>query len=321
MNLESLHSFRDELEKLSGSATPLVSAGRFLARHRHVTSAAVGAGVGAGLGAAQAPEGDRLHGAIRGAALGAGLGAGGSIAQRAVHDTRLLSGSPLTTGQALTGTARRFGEGFNRFVKRQVHGITGAYANPAQTGIHSSVVAAEKSDLVKRRLADQLKSVANPEYAKHLQDVAHAEIQKLVEEGVRGDRALKAGVTSLPGVIRGLASGKTRRGTAVALGHALTGGKLVSTGGALGVGLPLTLGAADVAKGDESATGGKTKMQKVLNTGSYVGAGVLTAGLPVGAQILAYSGVDELGRRIIGHKWSKKPSVLGLTQNAIGEVQ
>lgn len=304
MNRETFHAFSDEIEKLAAMPASLVRAGRFLSESPGRT-ALLGAGLGAAAGAATADEGDRLHGALRGALGGAAVGGAAGGAGRAYRDTHLLSPTPLSTGQAIAGTAKRLGEGVVRFGKRQIHGLTGAFADPAQTGIRSSVEAARKTDLVQKRLADRLKDVSDPAKAQKLREAAHSEVSRLKEWGEQGDRALKAGVTSLPGVVRGLATKGKRLETVKALGHEMTGGGgLMSMGGALGVGLPLATGAADLARGDESAQGGRTLAQKAVNVGTNVGMGALTAGMPFGAQMIAGSAADALGQRLVTPRWA-----------------
>jgi hypothetical protein len=298
MKLETLHAFRDEIEKSAAMPASLVRAGRFLSESPGRT-ALIGAGVGALGGAATADEGDRLHGALRGALGGAAVGGAVGGAGRAYRDTHLLSKQPLSTGEAVVGTVKRLGEGAVRFGKRQIHGLTGAYADPAQTGIRSSVEAARRSELVEKRLADRLKDVADPAHAQKLREGAQKELHGLKEWGQQGDAALKAGVTSIPGVARGLATKGKRVETLKALGHEMTGGGgLMSVGGALGVGLPAATGVADLARGDESAQGGRTIRQKAVGLGTNLGVGALTAGMPFGAQLVASSAADAVGQRL-----------------------
>lgn len=311
MNIETLSAFRDELEKLAVPAA-LVRAGRFLSESPART-ALLGAGAGAVGGAASSGEGDRLGGAVRGALGGAALGGAVGGAGRAYRDTHLLSNTPLTAGQAVLGTAKRLGEGVKRFGRRQIHGLTGAYADPAATGIRSSHVAKEQANLLEKRLADRLKDVKDPLHAEKLREGVKKQIEGVHAEGAAGDAALKAGITSLPGVVRGLASKDRRAGTVKALGHAMTGGAgLMSVGGALGVGLPAAVGVHDLSRGDESATGGRTIAQKAMNLGTNVGVGALTGGLPLGAQMLVGSAADAAGQKLVSPKWRRSHhSVVG----------
>lgn len=98
------------------------------------------------------------------------------------------------------------------------------------------------------------------------------------------DPALHAqGVTSIPGVVRGLSDARTRSQTIKSLGRATLGG-----GGALNTAMaaaPVVMAVPELARGDESALGGRSVKQKLTNLGLNVGANVATAGLPLGANL------------------------------------
>ncbi len=302
MNTVAMQSFRDEIEKLAGSATPLAAVGRFLSKSPQRT-ALIGAGLGAVAGAATSEDDDRIGGAINGAMAGGVAGGALGGAGRAFRDTHLLSKTPLTTGQAVKGTLQRFGRGTVRFGKRQVHGFTGAFKDPLATGIRSTAMAKEDVHLMRRRLADELKHARGPAAAGKLRAAAQQDIENALSQGAHGDTALKSGLTSIPGVARGLA-GKDRKKFLKTLASESTGGGgLASWGGALGVGAPLALGAYDLSRGDESEQGGLTKTQKAVNMVTGMGTGVLTGGLPIIPQMVAGSAVDRLGMRLTSPKW------------------
>jgi len=110
-------------------------------------------------------------------------------------------------------------------------------------------------------------------------------------------KAVQQGVTSLPGLARGLAS--RPRETLHAVGQeALSGG--AATGLGLGVGLPLALAAPDLARGDESAKGGRSLRQKAVGLGAQVAGGALTAGVPVIPGALGGAAIESIASRTLG---------------------
>jgi hypothetical protein len=161
--------------------------------------------------------------------------------------------------------------------------------------MRSSGNSARVRRLEELRHADRLQGMA-PQKAKQLTEKHVGRMQGLTEEGLRGDDALRAGITNVPGVVRGLA---TRPGeTAKALKNEMLAGGGMGAG-AVAVGLPLALAAPDLARGDESATGGRTMRQKLVNTGSGLVGGALTAGMPIIPQIATGIGIDSLAARTI----------------------
>ena len=293
MKLDAIKAFRSALEK---EASPFRAVGRFLSESP-MRTALLGAGVGAAGGALTAQPGEGAEGALRGAIGGAVLGGTVGGAGRAFRDTRLLANRPLGLGETIAETGRRLGHGLEQGVKRQIHGLTGAYADPAQTGIRSSHTAAQRVRLLEARARDQLRG-ANPDQAAKIRSALAESIAAAQEEGRQGDAALRAGVTSLPGVVRGLA-GPNRLETLKALGREATGhGGLLSLGGTLGVGLPVVSGAADIAAGDESAAGGRSLAQKVVGAGTNVGVGALTSGMPFLSGMAITGAADTLGQAL-----------------------
>lgn len=314
MNSFTFSAFCDELQKVA--APPLLSqAGHFL-RQSPLRTAAIGAGVGAVGGALANPE-DRLGGATRGAVLGGAVSGAAAGGARALRDTQLLAGKPLTAGQTVAETAKRIGGGAAAFGKRQVHGLTGAFSDPAKTRIRSSVEAARQQKIMGARLVDDLRFARSPEHAGRIKQKAEAAGKSLKEWGESGDRALAAGITSAPGVVRGLASSKTRKETLGALKEEVMGGR--GAGGAgraaalgLGVGLPVVAGLHDISKGDESAQGGRTKTQKAMNLATNVGVGALTMGMPLGAGMVTSTAADALGQKLVSPRWrSTSNSLVG----------
>lgn len=325
MNSFTFSAFCDELQKVA--APPLLSqAGHFL-RQSPLRTAAIGAGVGAAGGALANPE-DRLGGAARGAMLGGAVGGIGAGTARVARDAQLLAGKPLTAGQTAVETAKRMGSGAAAFGKRQVHGLTGAFSDPAKTRIRSSVEAARQQKVLDARLVDDLRFARSPEHAAKIKQKAETASKSLKEWGEGGDRALAAGITSAPGVIRGLAGKKTRGNTLGALKDEVMGGRGASGAGraaalGLGVGLPVVAGVHDLSKGDESAHGGRTIGQKAMNLATNVGVGTLTMGMPIGAQMVTSSAADALGQKLVSPRWtsSSKSFVGDQARLPIGENQ
>lgn len=307
MNIDTFIAFCDELEKAAAPSV-LGSAGHYL-RQSPLRTALMGAGAGAAGGAALNSE-DRMSGALYGAALGGAVGGAGSGVARVARDTELLAGRKLTAKELASGTAKRISEGAKALVKRQVHGLTGAYADPAKSRIRSSVEAARRKELLEARLLDDLAHAKNPAHAEKIKAKAEKARKSLAEWGAAGDRALKSGITSLPGVAKGLAKSKTRKETLGAIKDEMIGGP--GSGGlaragmiGVGIGLPGAAGVADIAKGDESAQGGRTVGQKAMNLATNLGVGTLTIGLPIGSQMIASTGADILGQKLVSPRWAR----------------
>lgn len=287
--------FYEEVTKSATAARALTRAARWLTESPGRT-ALVGAGVGAAQGALT--HGDEgvgaaaLKGGLRGAAVG---GAAGGLG-RAYRDTRLLNPA-LSPGAAVGETAKRIGQGIKDFGKRQIHGFTGAYADQAgEIGMRSRAAASKKIDLLRKRQADL---AAHGELTDKAKKKLVEEAKSLREWGAGGDAALKAGITNIPGIVKGMATRPFS--TMKAMGKDMVGG-----GGALGtsvaLGLPLAIAAPDLARGDESAQGGRSMRQKLVGVGSGLVGGALTAGVPVLPQLVGGVAVDAAASKALGGK-------------------
>lgn len=253
--------------------------------------AAVGAGLGAAHGAAtsQEPGVGRLRGAIHGAVRGGLLGGAAAGTGRAFRDVRLLNPS-MGAGQAAAATVRGGAETVKNFGKRQVHGLTGAY-DPSAIGMNSSAGRFREQQLVFARRRDAL---AHGEKAiTHRQALEQS--AGLSDEGLRGDANIRAGITSVPGLARGLARNPKATMGAVR-DEVLSGGRMAK---AL-VALPVAQGALDISRGDESATGGKTVRQKVVSAGVNTIGGAAVSALPVLPQIATMAGLDVAAHKALG---------------------
>jgi hypothetical protein len=252
-------------------------------------------------------------GALKGGLRGAAVGAGASALGRGYSDTRLLNPT-LSATQAVGATAKRIGEGVKRFGQRQLHGFTGAYADkPGQIGLRSTQEAKNRIDLLMKRKADL---ASRGELTDKTREAIASKIRELREWGREGDQALKAGITNLPGIVKGLA---TKPGQTVkAMGREITGGAGVLGGGALAVGAPVAIAVPDLARGDESASGGRTMRQKLVNLGSNVAGGAAVAGLPLVPQIAGGVAIDELANRTLGRRRGKSAPYLSDSTRVLG---
>lgn len=273
--------------------------GKLLAHNLH-GSAIAGGLLGAGANVAREATGDGdknyLGAAIRGGLGGAALGAASGGIARAVNDTRLLNPQLSGIGATARATAQRAAEGIGNFAKRQAHGLTGVGAKDTahldRIGIAGAKPSADKARLLNLRADDAVR--LNPKREASIYDAANKQIRGVIDEGDVGEKMRSAGLTSIPGVAKGLV--QNPRESAKALwNHARQGGK---AGVALGVGLPVAIGTADIAKGDESAAGGKTVGGKLLQHGANIGTGFAFAGLPIASQMIAGMGVDAATNRM-----------------------
>lgn len=259
--------------------------------------AAIGAGVGAGTAALQHNEdGSRkslLRGAVRGAALGgaaAGLG-------RAYRDTRLLDPSASALG-AMGQTVKRLGTDVANFGRRQVHGFTGHY-NPEAIGMHGVAHSERKVDLLKRRLADDVKHA--PQRAAELEKDFEAQAASTRAAGAQAQRLRDAGLSTIPGTAKALWNRSTRGEALRAMGSTISAGGGAG-GAAMTVGIPLALQAPSLMRGDESAQGGPTLKRKLLSLGGSIAAGSMVAGLPVIPQLVAGTALDAGVQRLANPK-------------------
>jgi hypothetical protein len=159
------------------------------------------------------------------------------------------------------------------FAKRQAHGFTGKFQGSMTAPLE------RKRELLKLRGADPSKVLG------------------VTEDLARRQRSMKAGITSIPGLAKGLV--KAPGTTAKSLYREGMGGK---KGLAFAVGLPAAMAAPDLAKGDESATGGRTVGQKLLRHGGSTAGFMLAGGLPIIPQMMALGQADKLINRATGGK-------------------
>jgi hypothetical protein len=295
MNVLELQAMADYVKTASGPG--VLGRLAYRATSGAGRGALLGAGTGAVAGAAQGAvdeDGSMAGGALRGALAGGILGGAVGGAGRVVRDARLLN--PDKSGLRAVGA--HVGSGAARFAGRQAHALTGTLKDK-NLGLRGTEWAKEKNRLAKLRLGEDLKHrVADPT---KLRSQYRSTLESNLREGELGQEAKDLGLTSLSGVAKGLAT--KPKETAKGLWRQVKGGG--GTGmAALNVGLPVAFGAADLAKGDESAEGGLTKKQKLLRTAGQVGGGLLTPGMPVAGMMVGGELVDRGVRRLGG--WKKE---------------
>lgn len=295
---------RLELEKLAAPLTMAARAARAFTRSPG-RAAAVSGAVGAVAGGTQGALAERrrggsgIIGGVAGAAAGGALGAaaGGSVAGagRAYRDVKLLNPS-LSRGGAVRAAFARGGKKVTDFGKRQGHGFTGSHRNkPGEIGLRSKATSQKKITLSELRAKDELKRTSDGKQRRKIQDSLKERTKSLREEGARGQEALDAGATSLPGLVRG--ARKDPKRLAKALVHETTGGSRLGT--AMALGAPVGMMGPSLARGDESATGGRSLKQKLVETGTMVGGGILTGGLPIVPMVAGGMAIDAAGQALI----------------------
>jgi len=286
----------EHIKSSAGFGPVLQRAGRWLtagAGHGAAAGAAIGAAHGL---ATRRPDESALHAGITGGLRGGVVGAAVGHTGRAYRDIRL---DPTHAGISHLGTAGELVRGAGRAVKqfgqRQLHGFTGKYTDrPGSIGLRGSETAEKTVQKLDRRFADRKSYELGP---KSVEEHASA-IKDIREQGRHGDAALHAGITSIPGIAKNMV--RHPIGTAKALGREfVSGGR---AGVALGIGAPIAMAAPGLARGDESATGGMTRVEKLKRLGTSVGAGALTMGLPVIPQMAASTGVEYGLNRIARRK-------------------
>ncbi len=274
---------------------------RFLTRsplHGAIPGAVVGAGASALSRDENGNRGSLLRGAVRGAAVGAaGAGLG-----RSFRDTRLLNPS-LTAGQAAGQTAKNLGQGIANFGRRQWYGLTGR-GNADAIGMAGNTAAGRKAKLLEARFADEAKHMA-PSALPAARTAHEAAVKSTLAQGAQAQRLQDAGVTSLPGLARGL-RGPNRSAALRAMGSTITNGA-GAAGVGVTVGLPVALNAPSLLKGDESAQGGMSMKQKMLGLGASIGTGAAVAGLPIIPQIAAGGLLDAGVQRLTSFRRKRMP--------------
>lgn len=103
------------------------------------------------------------------------------------------------------------------------------------------------------------------------------------------------GITSLPGLAKGMVT-QPKKTLAAVRKNALSGPWSL----AAGVGLPVALSAPDIARGDESASGGRSLRRKLVGLGGGVASGALTAGVPIIPQMVGSGAMESVADHLLG---------------------
>ena len=295
----------------------LDSAGRFIA-HNGAAVTGIGAGLGAAAGVGRemmkAPE-ERsyLGGALRGAAVGGIAGGATHLGGSAMRNTMLLRPELQGAGSIAKATAGRVGTDASNMMQRQFHGLTGYgtkdHAYLDRIGVAGTHSADKSIDLAHRRFMDAMSAGG---YARSKPNVvrdylglnsdpvasAHEAEHGMREAGAAAQRLRDLGMSSAPGSVKAMVTNPREASKALWNQMAGSGGAPAAAMAVGGTALPAVLGARDIARGDESATGGQTVGEKVMRTGAQVGTGALFAGLPMGAMSAAGMGVENLAARL-----------------------
>ncbi len=270
------------------------TAARFLSKSPART-AVIGAGVGAAANALRAEDGDRSGAAFRGALTGAALGGAAGGIGRGVRDYKLLN--PKAKGmKAVTGAAGHLGTGIANFGKRQVYGLTGI-GDPNKMRMAGNATAKADAKLLGLRAKDEIKHAPRSAHAGIRKSLAE-EQKSVLSEGRRSQALQDAGVTSLPGTIKGLWNKKTRGKTLRGMGKAFADGP---GGIGMSVGVPALMYAPEIARGDESAQGGYSMGQKVYRAGRSIAVGGALGGMPLIPQMVAGTALD-MGAEAVENK-------------------
>lgn len=285
----------------------LSSAGRLIA-HNPWAVTGIGAGLGAAAGAGReafrAPEErNYLRGALRGGAAGLGAGAVVGHGGAAMRNTMLLRPELSGFGNIAKATGQRIGTDASHMAQRQFHGLTGYGGRDAayldRIGIAGTHTARQEADLARKQFMDRVPRGGHS----HEDILAHTQhLQGIREQGAVAQKFRDLGMTSLPGAAKAVVTNPREASKAIWNQMTGGGGTLGKVIGVTGVAMPAALGARDIARGDESATGGRTVGEKVLGTAADVGTGLLTAGMPLGAGAIAGGligrGASRVGRMI-----------------------
>jgi len=293
----------------------LSTAGRFIAHNPHAaTAAGAGLGAAAGLARESMQDGEKnyvaagLGGALKGGLIGAGVGAGA----RSVRDTMLLNPQAAGVGGVAKAHLKRMGEGVSNLVQRQVHGVTGYGAKDTayldRIGIAGSATSARAGRLEALRAMDYAKH--NPAKAQRAIHGASKQLGAFAEEGAVGDRMRELGMTHAPGAVKAFAT-NPRAASKVIYDQLRLGGGL---GVAAGIGAPLAVSGMDLARGDESATGGRSMTEKGFRAAANIGGGLVFGGMPLLSQNVVGQGTEYLAGRagkLLHGKMNPAPAQIG----------
>ena len=287
MTPDALRGMRVELMKRAGVAGTLARYARPLVmRAGALPGGVAGAGLGAGLNVArEAVSGGEDYGgaALRGAAGGALLGAGAGFGVGKARDIA------LTTGKRGLSLAKEMGKrtvkSVGDFGKRQVHGTTGwtPKAGPESIGLAGGVQK-NRQKVVKAMRDARLRSAKSGREKYKIVQKSNQQLAALKKQEKAMREAYDAGLTSIPGTVKGLVKDPKR------VGKAAWRSVKEHPGGVLGAAaLPAALTAGEIASGTDpsEAVGG--------GVGDVAGM-ALTGAMPIVPGMAAWTALSEAGR-------------------------
>lgn len=332
LNAKQLRSFSEELSKTASGAGLARQALRFMHDRAGISAAGMGTGgalgalAGAGVGGTKGYREARDAGASRGQALLHSMGTGAHSAA-----TGAIAGAALGTaaGALGGGRARQVSNAISkqelagapaRFVQRQLHSLTG-YASPeqlkamrgpaeaARLNLNSASEALRTADPSKSSRMQRLVGKALGRAPKTEADAALKQVRRASAAHEAAQKAEQAGLTSIPGVVKGLTGHATLNGKKLNPLEAVKtmAGEQWHGSGPAGKALMLGLPAAGIASAlgpeQEGSPGRAERVGQALGTGlaystplGIVGQSVLAGGLG-GAGRLVGAGADTLRRR------------------------
>lgn len=273
---------------------------------RHATrtpagSAASGAAMGSAANIGREAASDREDKNYLAAGLQGGLF--GAAAGGAAGRARDIS---LMTGKRGIGLATEFGKqtgsGVKNFGLRQLHGATGYVPKQGlgRIGVAGKTTARREAMLKSRRASQRARDLPEADQKK-LMDRTNQEVRDILRRGRHDQEMQDLGLTSIPGVARGLFRNPKDTSKAVWRHNVGKGGP---GGVAMGVGLPAAVSAPDLMRGDESDRGGRGMGQKLMSAGGLVAGSMLTSGIPIVPQAAAVTGID-VGSAQVGKQFDK----------------
>lgn len=161
------------------------------------------------------------------------------------------------------------------------------------------------AEVVKRAGVSQILSGAGKSLKNFAKRQAHgatgAYAHQAAEIGLNPSE-VAAGITSFPGLARGLVSNPKK--TLGAAAKSTFSGK---AGLAAGVGIPTAIATPSLLRGDESHEGGQTVRQKLVGYGSNMAGGVLTGGMPIIPGLVGSGIIDSASLKMLGGKKKGAP--------------
>jgi hypothetical protein len=197
-----------------------------------------------------------------------------------------------------------------RFGQRQLHGLTGYTPKGGVRQLLPGARTADEIKLVRRQLKSDIsaaqKAGRDTKYIQGLRSGADKQIKRLGETAKRWTAAEKAGITSIPGIVKGLHPSRIGQ-----TGKAMAGVAREGMGGIPGtLALPVAFSAPDLMDPNQGVG------EKALGLAGDVGGMVATGGLGIVPQMVGWTALGSGGRalgRTIDRKRKPKAGVPGVS--------